>query len=207
MKAEAREDSLLKSATRCFARKGYHATGVSDIIEAAGVARGTFYLYFKSKQEIFSRVLDDFIAYLGGQIRTIELGSGIAPAAQMRANVERLVDAILKRPEPAKIVFNEAVGQSPEIDGKLKNFYGNLIQMIESSLNKGISLGLVRGVNPTAAACIVVGSFRELMVQRIVFRNMRLPREAIVDSLIDAVLGGLGAGSFQHSEELCSTRR
>ncbi|MFA4974509.1 MAG: TetR/AcrR family transcriptional regulator [bacterium] len=192
MKARARQDTLMQAATRCFAKNGYHSTGVSDIIETAGVARGTFYLYFKSKLDVFSRILDDFIAHLGDQIKTIELGSGMPPAQQMRANVERLVDAITKKPGPAKIIFNEAVGLNPEIDGKLRAFYGRLISIIEASLNKGISLGLVRKVDPSAAACIITGGFRELMVQKIVFRNARLEKGAIVDGLIDVILGGLG---------------
>ena len=192
MKANARKEALMRAASDCFAKKGYHATGVSDIIASAGVARGTFYLYFKSKIDVFSRILDEFIAHLGDQIKTVELGSGSPPALQMRANVERLVDAIVKRPGPAKIIFNEAVGLNPEIDGKLRAFYGRLIAIIESSLARGISLGLVRKVNPGAAACIITGGFRELMVQKIVFRNSRLGRDDIVDSLIDVILGGLG---------------
>ncbi|MBN1283289.1 MAG: TetR/AcrR family transcriptional regulator [Proteobacteria bacterium] len=192
MKAAERQKALLAAATRCFAGRGYHATGVSDIIEGAGVARGTFYLYFDSKHDVFCRILDDFISHLGDQIKTVELGGALTPAQQMRMNVERLVDAVLKRPGPAKIVFREAAGQGAEVDRKLRAFYGRLISIIESSLCKGMSLGLVREVDPRAAACIIIGGFRELMVQKIVFKNASLARDAIVDGLIDVVLGGLG---------------
>jgi len=194
MKAEARRTALIEAATKCFAKRGYHATGVSNIISEAGVARGTFYLYFKSKQDIFSEILDEFIDHLGERILTIELGTEASPAGQMRANAERLVDAIIKSPGPAKIIFNEAVGLNPEIDGKLEAFYAKLIQRIEASLKKGVALGLVRNVCPRVAACIIIGAFRELMVQKIVFRKPGLARKAMIDGLIDTILGGLGAG-------------
>lgn len=192
MKAARRRAALLDAATERFASRGYHATGVSEIIAAAGVARGTFYLYFESKHQIFCEILDGFLAHLDSRIKTIELESRTSPAEQMRSNVEGLVDAILKKPGPAKIVFNEAVGLNPEIDAKLRAFYGKLMQRISASLVKGMRLGLVREVDPTVASCIIVGAFRELMVQRIVFRKKGLSRDDIVRGLMDTILGGLG---------------
>ena len=55
---ERRREELLAAATRIFAKKGYRAASVSDVIKAAGVARGTFYLYFRSKQDILFAVID-----------------------------------------------------------------------------------------------------------------------------------------------------
>ncbi|MDM7273560.1 TetR/AcrR family transcriptional regulator [Sulfurihydrogenibium azorense] len=52
MKLETRE-KLLQSAKELFSKKGYYETKVSDIVEKSGVAQGTFYIYFKSKEEIF----------------------------------------------------------------------------------------------------------------------------------------------------------
>src|SRR5438067_9933141 len=60
---ETRRQQILEAAARVFARKGYRNTGVADIIEAAGVAsRGTFYLYFQSKEEIFLALVDGWFA-------------------------------------------------------------------------------------------------------------------------------------------------
>jgi TetR/AcrR family fatty acid metabolism transcriptional regulator len=71
---EKRRQQLLRAATRVFARKGYRAASISDVIKAAGAARGTFYLYFRSKQDVLFAVIDDlreqqkrFIAHLSEQ--------------------------------------------------------------------------------------------------------------------------------------------
>lgn len=56
---EKRREGLLRAATRVFAKKGYRSASISDVIKAAGVARGTFYLYFRSKQDILFAVIDD----------------------------------------------------------------------------------------------------------------------------------------------------
>ena len=50
---------LLEAAEDVFAKVGYHEASIVKITEAAGVAMGTFYLYFRSKKEIFDELLRD----------------------------------------------------------------------------------------------------------------------------------------------------
>ena len=50
---------LLEAAEQVFAERGYHDASIVKITEAAGVAQGTFYIYFASKQEIFDEVVLD----------------------------------------------------------------------------------------------------------------------------------------------------
>src|SRR5260370_27614713 len=58
--------AILRAATRVFARNGYFNSKVAEIARAAGVADGTVYLYFKSKEEIlhsiFDRTMEEAIA-------------------------------------------------------------------------------------------------------------------------------------------------
>ncbi|MFH1761999.1 MAG: TetR/AcrR family transcriptional regulator [bacterium] len=49
----ARREHILGAAQKLFATRGYHISTVDDIAEAAGLAKGTIYLYFKTKQELF----------------------------------------------------------------------------------------------------------------------------------------------------------
>lgn len=51
-----KKEEILKAATPVFADKGYHATSMEDIAYAAGVAKGTLYLYYKSKAELFTEL-------------------------------------------------------------------------------------------------------------------------------------------------------
>src|SRR5882724_327139 len=55
--SEWRRDEILQAACRIFASLGYSAANVEDIAKEAGMAKGTVYLYFKSKEEIFAAVL------------------------------------------------------------------------------------------------------------------------------------------------------
>src|SRR5207302_1681748 len=61
-----KREAILRAAIKVFARKGYFNSKVADIASAAGIADGTVYLYFKSKDEIlrsiFDRAMAEFIA-------------------------------------------------------------------------------------------------------------------------------------------------
>jgi AcrR family transcriptional regulator len=67
---EWRHHEILEAARRIFARLGYAATNVEDIAKEAGMAKGTVYLYFKSKEEVFGAVLASDLESLVS--RTIE---------------------------------------------------------------------------------------------------------------------------------------
>ncbi|HVF28112.1 MAG TPA: TetR/AcrR family transcriptional regulator, partial [Pyrinomonadaceae bacterium] len=53
-----KREAILRAATRVFARNGYFSSKVADIARVAGVADGTVYLYFKSKEEILHSIFD-----------------------------------------------------------------------------------------------------------------------------------------------------
>ena len=79
---ESRRASVLKVARQIFSKKGYHDTSIDDLIEAADIARGTFYLYFESKRAIFDELLDHLVTTLQAQVKRIEVG----PDAPTRSN-------------------------------------------------------------------------------------------------------------------------
>lgn len=57
---DERLNELLDTAQQLFFQKGYHNTSVNDIIEAVGIAKGTFYHYFKTKDELLDRLVERF---------------------------------------------------------------------------------------------------------------------------------------------------
>ena len=61
---EVRRAELLNTANQLFQTKGYATTTVDDIVQAVGVAKGTFYYYFKSKEALLSALVDQFIQKL-----------------------------------------------------------------------------------------------------------------------------------------------
>jgi len=67
-----KRERILKAAVKVFARNGFHATRVSEVAKAAGVADGTIYLYFKSKDELLVSLFEDrvskLLAFMEGEL-------------------------------------------------------------------------------------------------------------------------------------------
>src|SRR5437667_10227521 len=61
---EFRSSEILEAARKVFAKKGFHDATVDDIANAAGVAKGTVYLYYRSKQEVYLAALKFGIAQM-----------------------------------------------------------------------------------------------------------------------------------------------
>jgi AcrR family transcriptional regulator len=159
-----RRAAVLAAARRIFADKGYHATSIDDIIEAAGIARGTFYLYFESKRAIFDELLDELFTTLQSTVRRIEVGPGAPPPVeQMNATVDRVMQTLTENREMARILLREAVGIDDEFDAKLEQFYGRIEGLIASAIQTGQQMKLVRRCDAQIVARCILGSAKELV--------------------------------------------
>jgi AcrR family transcriptional regulator len=155
---------VLACARKVFAGKGYHAAGVADIIREAGVARGTFYLYFESKRAIFDELLGLLFAELEGHIHRIDPAAGAEGSAlEMLEIVGRVFDALLRHRDVTRILLREAVGLDAGFDRKLGEFYERLAGLIERSLRSGREMGLVRDIDPRLASLMILGAIKQLL--------------------------------------------
>lgn len=69
---EERRSELLEAAEKLFREKGYANTVVSDIVKESGVAQGTFYVYFKSKEDIFLAILEEIREGIINEIESVQ---------------------------------------------------------------------------------------------------------------------------------------
>ncbi len=153
------KELLIKSARKVFSEKGYHDAHISHIIEKAGVARGTFYLYFESKDEIFREVLKRAIDDLKQIIKPIDTSFDIQQ--QVLSNICGVIYYALKNKDLTKIVlYRDKWNKNSRI---IDEFVRDLIEMIENSLKKGISMGLLKPHNTHLFALAIVGTMKEII--------------------------------------------
>ena len=157
-----RRAELMEVARRLFAHKGYHGTSIDDLIEAAGIARGTFYLYFESKRAIFDELLDELFVTIATTVKRIDVGPGAAPPLeQMNATVDHVFRTLDQNRALARILLREAVGIDADFDRKLHDFYARLENLIASALETGMQMGLVRPLDPQITARCILGAAKE----------------------------------------------
>jgi len=185
-----RTRQLLDAAIDCFGKKGYHATQVSDIINKAEVARGTFYLYFKSKREIFDAVMMELFQTVNGQIRSLPRDAVDQIPSQIMGNIQRVTRLLMEKPLLAKLLMNEAVGLDAEQDARLQSFYGQILDYIRRGLKQGQEMGFVREGNTSVLAIYLLGGVKEIFYQS--FLGTEHPSEGeIVREIYQIVIGAV----------------
>ncbi len=193
MKGEDRRAQLLNAAKKVFARKGYHSTNISDIVKEAGVARGTFYLYFSGKRAVFEALLDEFFPMLVAQVKVVDPTQPIeAIWAQIKENARGILKVFLDNPELTQLVLNEAVGLDKGFDQKLMDFYHKLIVYIKESLEIGMDMGLVRrDINPWIVSAAILGSVKETVYDFLHLDFEGVTFDALVENLVNFNLVGV----------------
>lgn len=168
---EQRRGLILAAATQVFKEKGYHATSVGDIIDAARIARGTFYLYFTNKREIFAALSAGFLAVIRGSVRKISLDPDEGePLAQMRANFRRVIHTVLQHEDLATIVLRDDALDA-EARAQLDLFYEQVIGLIGLAVRVGHRLGIARECDETIIAVSALGALKEILTRMLAGRR------------------------------------
>lgn len=184
-----RRQQILSNARDVFAKHGYHAAKIDDIVAAAGIARGTFYLYFDDKRAIFEEIVDGTFARLGAAIMRVETEEPTKVASQIEENIRRIVMALIEDPATTKILLSDAVGLDPAFDRKLLFFYDEVAKLLEEALVDGQERGIVAEGNARVYAIMTLGAVKEIMYQ-LVMRNLDYPAERIVSDIFSFLAAG-----------------
>ena len=194
-----RRQQLLVAATTVFAKRGYRAAGVSDIVSAAGVARGTFYLYFEGKAQVFLAIADDFYDRLE---QASEFGdtppSGTdAPdgRAVLRASFRRWFEFFHRFREAAAVILKEAPAVDPRFDRGIAALRQTALSHFAGRFRACQQLGLVRAsLSPDIAAHLEIGMFEEL-VKAFVLNADSPDIDALADQMADFEWNGVRPAS------------
>lgn len=192
---EERRVQILAAARRVFSEKGYVGGSIADIIDEAKIARGTFYLHFESKREVFGEVLDEMLGELRQVITRVDISAEQTPYEQLLENVVRVLTVLVDQADVARILLRPEGGQDPELAARVDEFYDHAIGMISGSLLDGIEMGMVRAIEKRDvemyAAC-VLGSIKE-SVDRLLSRRARKKADlrVLAQRLLDYNLYGI----------------
>ena len=123
---EVRREQILDAAARVLVAKGASATQMSDVAAGAGVAKGTVYLYFESKEQLLSglgaRYTEELIRRSG------ELLEGDAPASLLDRFLEEVIDFHLARRELHHVLFHEGAVSEAEAMQQLRELMRRFIE-------------------------------------------------------------------------------
>src|SRR5436853_4153892 len=184
--------AILRAATEVFARNGYFNSKVADIARAAGVADGTVYLYFKSKEEIlhsiFDRSVESAIKEGRKQLKTI---------SDPREKLRRIAHLHLERlgaDRDLAVVFQVELRSSTKFMEEFSAAgFAEYLALLRRTFEEGQRVGVFRKeLNATVAAKILFGALDEMATNWIISkRNYKL--EPMADVVMDVFLNGVSS--------------
>jgi AcrR family transcriptional regulator len=182
---------ILVAARDVFAKRGYHQTTIDDIVLSAGVARGTFYLYFDDKRAVFVDLIDRFAAKLSMAIERIVTDDPSRPVAnQVKENIRAIIRTCLAERTMTKILFTGALGIDSEFDRKIATFYDTVMQLLTESLKDGQALGIVADGEPRVLAYLSIGAFKELLYQAVLLGLSEESSEVLLQQMYNFLRQG-----------------
>jgi len=199
---------LLGAAVKVFGARGYTASrvSVSDIVAGAGVAQGTFYLYFKNKEAIFLQLVDDFFGRLLGETLGRYPASELNSAHELAEQLARMWRTILKRcrqePVLTTLVLREAYVLGPASRAQIDERFNHVAAAIGAYLEQASQREIIDLDMTAPVAWALLG-----ILERAIHYALVVDPEADVETLakvfLRVELGGLlGAPDlFAQSEQ------
>lgn len=192
--AADKRDVILKAATRVFARRGFFQSQVADVARAAGVAAGTVYLYFRSKDDLLVSLFERTMREAMDQA-TAAL-DGVTDPHERLLRIARLHLERLGRDRDLAVVFQVELRQSIKFMERFSSSYlRDYLSLIRDTLAMGQAAGRFRrDVNPTIGAKIFFGALDEMATDWILSKR-RYALAAQAEVIVDLFVNGVTAGS------------
>ena len=191
--AERREE-ILAAALRVFGKGGYHGTHVDHVIRAAGVARGTFYLYFQSKHDVFAALVDRMLQiFLDARPAVAEpkVRSVADAEAVLRLSYRALFETFREHRHLCRLLFDEAVGIDKGFAEQLNRHLGAWHERVASTIRMFVEKGVGRrGLDIEVTSDLVLGMV-ERLTRRHLFQEKAPDLERLVDAIVSLELHGI----------------
>ena len=187
---EARRTQILDAAVRCFARRGYYATTIEDLVAETGLSRGALYLYYPSKEAIYLAISERWSCSLEAAIRA-RLTPGTSPAATLRLLIEVTGEHVQAEADACRILMEgwNLERHIPALAERARQGHQRSLAGLGHLLRAGVASGEFRAdLDVESQVMLLEATLHGLMVQW-----HRLPGSVDWHRAAEEMMRGLGA--------------
>ena len=186
-----RRDEIMAAAKEVFARKGFHDTTIADIAKQAGLAYGSIYWYFDSKDELFHALMaveeDALRSHLAAAVAALQGTDGAAP---FRTAVQATFEFFEADKATVKLLFRDAYALGDGFEKHLGGIYERFIDDIENVIAVAQQRGEVVAAPPRMVAYTLAALIGQLAHRRLSTDDGVTAAE-VADFVVTLVLNGL----------------
>lgn len=182
--AEQRRAQLIDTALAVFAEKGVEAATVKELSEAAGVAQGLLYHYFRSKEELLRAALDRH--YFLPELRRITSPDRNRPAAEVLLEVAEGFVTMLRERRPLLQLMMREAPSNPAVAERVERARREGVRLLAEYLTSRVSAGELRPHDTTAVA-------RLLLDAAFMAHLTETPTDSFLRAVVEVILHGIAA--------------
>ena len=187
---DVRRQELLDASVRVFAEKGVNRATIADITQAAGVAKGTFYLYFSSKEHLLAglkeRLVDEILEH--ATALNARVGQDDWDALLL-AVVESYVDFMQSRQDMIQVLVQE--GMTPETNELFAECEHRIDEMFAAAIRVGMDSGEFHCSDPEMTARLIHHAFDGTLIDSLLYHG-GIDRERFIAAATELVKKALG---------------
>jgi TetR/AcrR family transcriptional regulator, fatty acid metabolism regulator protein len=195
MKGELRKNQILDGATKLFARNGYYETHVEDILREVKIGKGTFYLYFKNKEDLFISILERFLDEWEKVVLIITADQGPKDlGTYFREEIARSLLFFKQNEYLCNIYLRIAPGISEFSKQYIEKFEQRMLNYVSDEIQKGVQAGFFRrDLNVEITANIIAGAHLRLAYYYFILKKRRRDKPSI-DQISDELFKMISKG-------------
>jgi AcrR family transcriptional regulator len=178
-------ERVVLSAVELFAKKGFEATSMREIAEAAGVTKPMIYYHFKNKEDLYFSILDTSLDRFTQTVRAAVEGEA-PPEEKLQKIVATYVRHFEEENDIFRLVNREVMGGGKHLDYIVDKYFSKLHSGISGVIARGSREGTFKGVDPYMAALSVIGIILFYFNERRAI-NRLAGEEAQVEKMIDSL--------------------
>lgn len=189
-KQEEKRVRILESAAKVFAREGFYNAKIKDVAQEAGVAHGTVYLYFSSKEDLlislFRENLSELIQYVQSEIQKEKNAED-----KLRRMMSLQIELIETNPELTALMLVEFPQTGKFLSSDSINELAAYIDMIANILKEGMAEGIFDNSIDVDVVATVIYSGIQGIATRWVLEEMKYPLKKVADEISKVFLDGI----------------
>jgi len=189
-KLQSKKNAIIDAVKEVLVDESYSGISIKSIAKKAGIATGTFYLYFTNKDQLIESVVEEMYIKLLDSIKS-ERSKYTNSLDKLKASMEATINLFIKEQHIAKILLIQIPAVNHAFNLKLNDFEKELIALTKSDLNELAEEGILPEQDIQIGAMAFVGSFRQVIMS---WLSEGEPKniEVAYDTLIQYNLRGLG---------------
>ena len=186
------KEKIVRSAISCFSKNGFDKSRMDDISQTANISKGTVYLYFKSKEDLFYAICENNLKVLKEQLSQLFATT----KENLLSDAEQLYDNLNKlESSGSEKVFFEIVAESSR-NAKLRRILyeqrTKIFDVVKEYLDLQVQRGFIKkDVETEAIACGLVSLYDGLSVSKFLGIDEKLNKKAWVEA-VKAIITSIG---------------